>query len=98
MKPERGNGHENADEPGQEPRERKGNEKGQAEPLHQYRVGVAAGGEKRGVSEARLPGVPGQHHEPHPGNGPDEDIGGLTDQKVVHQEREQLRASATRMP
>ena len=86
MEPERGDRDENPGKPGQEPRQGEGGEKGQAEPLHQNRVGVAPGGEERGVAEARLPGMAGQHHEAHARDGPDEDVGGLPDQEIVENE------------
>ncbi len=80
-------------EPGDRARSQEGDDEGEAHPLHQDCVGIAAHREERRVAEACLSGMACQHHESHAGDGPDQDIGGFAQEKVVQQQRQRCRES-----
>ena len=84
---------EHAGEPGEQSRRREGCEERQTEPIRQDGVGVAPGGQERRVTEARLAGVAGQHHQAHVRDGPDQDVGDLAQQELVEHEGRRHRES-----
>ena len=70
--------------------------KGQAEPAHHDRMGVAAGGQECRVAEAWLSGMTREQHQAHAGDGPDQDVGGLADQEIVQKKWQREREDQER--
>ncbi len=57
--------------PRDQPRKRERENEGQAQPLLQQHVGVAADREESGMAEARLSRLADKDHQPHAGDRPD---------------------------
>ena len=83
MQAQRGNRDEDAGGARDRAGQNEGRGEGQAHALHQDGIGIAAEREKRRMAQACLSGMARQHHQAHARDGPDQDVGGLAQQKIV---------------